>query len=162
MAWDGKTLAADKRATIGGVRTTVTKIRRGKAGNLVGVSGSAAMIESIFAWLCDGAHKPEGQDDRSDWCGIIEIDPQGRCYKHERWGRFLVEAPFFAVGSGADFALMAMELGRGAAEAVELTARFDTGTGDGVDLLELEAPRRRTVAVSAARAPAKRAKAAGK
>ena len=168
VAWDGKTLAADKRATIGGTRTTITKLRRGKGGNLVGVSGTASLMEAIFAWLCDGGKKPEAQEDRSDWCGVIEIDPDGRCFKHERWGKFQIEAPYFAVGSGSDLALAAMSLGCDAAKAVEVASQFDTASGDGVDALHLaaakpakpaKAPRRATVGPRlAAAAPRKAAK----
>lgn len=136
------------------MRTVVTKVRRGPKGNLVGVCGMAAMIEDIFAWLCDGAERPAGMA-TDDACGVIEISPDGACWKHEQHGRFRVEAPFFAVGSGADFALMAMELGKGAAEAVSLSARFDTGTGDGVDSLAF-IPAKRTQARKPSKGRAKR------
>ncbi len=45
--------------------------------------------------------------------------------------------PFAAIGSGSGIALGAMAAGKTAAEAVEIAARFDSGTGNGVDVLEL-------------------------
>lgn len=149
IAWDGTTLAGDKRATFGSIRTTVTKIRRGPKGNLVGISGTFSLSEPIFDWLLHGAERPEAQGEKNDFCGIIEITPDGRCFKHERHGCFRIEDPFFAVGTGSDFAIAAMALGHSAAEAVALAARFDTNTGDGIDTLGLlpapPAPVRRRV-----------------
>jgi ATP-dependent protease HslVU (ClpYQ) peptidase subunit len=45
---------------------------------------------------------------------------------------------FHALGSGRDFALAAMYLGKNAREAVEIAMEFDLETGKGVDCLEVE------------------------
>jgi hypothetical protein len=142
IAWDGTTLAGDKRATAGTVHHTITKVRRGETGNLVGYAGNCALGEQVFAWLCEGGERPDGQFDKNDFCQVIEITPEGHCLKHERYGSFRIEDPFFAVGSGADFALMAMACGKTAVEAVQLTGRFDTNTGNGIDVLTLEPVKR--------------------
>jgi 20S proteasome alpha/beta subunit len=153
IAWDGVTLASDKRANLDGSRLTVTKIRRGRSGNLVGVSGTFALAEDVFAWLCNGGLRPIGQATDRVWCPTIEITKDGQIYRHEQWGRFLIEDRFYAVGSGADFARAAMALGKTAVEAVELASRFDTSTGDGIDLLALQ-PLPRAAAKAARRSPA--------
>ena len=44
----------------------------------------------------------------------------------------------FAIGSGRDFALAAMYLGKTAAQAVEVACVFDSGCGNGVDAMALE------------------------
>lgn len=144
VAWDGRTLAADKRATVSGIRSTVTKVARGPNGNMVGLAGTLALFEDVIAWLCHGGERPESQDDKHEWCSVLEIDPQGRCWKHERSGRYLIEDRMAAIGTGGDFALAAMALGKTAAEAVQLASRFDTRTGDGVDALPFtpKAPKR--------------------
>lgn len=46
---------------------------------------------------------------------------------------------YFSIGSGADYARAAMALGKTAAEAVAVAARFDLYTGFGVDTLRLRA-----------------------
>lgn len=51
------------------------------------------------------------------------------------WRR--VEDPFVAVGSGRDYAMAVMALGHDATRAVEIAARFDPGTGNGVDGMRL-------------------------
>ena len=43
----------------------------------------------------------------------------------------------FAIGSGRDFALAAMHLGKTAVEAVEVACHFDSGCGNGIDTLTL-------------------------
>ena len=148
IAWDGTTLAADKRCTIGGVQHTISKIRRGKTGNLVGYAGNCTLGERVLSALCEGAEWPDAQADKHDFCAVMEITPDGQCLKHERFGSFIVEDECFAIGSGADFALMAMHLGKSASEAVELASRFDTASGNGVDTLTLmpETPKRRSPA----------------
>ena len=53
IAWDGKTLAADKRAIYGGTITTLTKIRR--IGDLmVGGSGESSFIGAMVEWVKNG------------------------------------------------------------------------------------------------------------
>ena len=137
IAWDGHTLAADKRVTVSGVRSTVTKIARGRKGNLVGCAGTAALFEGVMEAVLNGTPMPEGQHERSDWCSVLEITPDGECWKHERHGRYRIEDGFAAIGTGSDFALAAMHLGKSAADAVMVAARFDTRTGDGVDTLTI-------------------------
>ena len=57
LAWDGHTLAADKRAVMGTMILTTTKIFRvGDA--LVGYAGDACFGEEMVAWFKRGA-KPE-------------------------------------------------------------------------------------------------------
>lgn len=48
-----------------------------------------------------------------------------------------VREKFVADGSGRDFALSAMHLGKSAREAVAFAARFDVYTGGGVDAFDL-------------------------
>jgi hypothetical protein len=156
IAWDGKTLAGDKRANLDGIRMTVTKVRRGRAGNLVGYFGPFAAAEEVFSHLCDGGPRPLCLDDPNSNVGVLEIDPEGRVWIHETGGCYRIEDPFYAAGTGQDFALMAMRLGQSAAEAVRLTADFDIRTGNGVDVLTRNAaPVRpaRSPAVSSLRAP---------
>lgn len=140
IAFDGQYLAADKRSTLCGTRSRVTKIRRGKDGTLVGVAGTSALAEDIFAWLLDGAERPPEQSENG-FCSVIEITPEGRIFKHERVGRYEIEDGFFAIGSGAAFALASMACGRSAIEAVEVATMFDTATGDGINAYELGNPR---------------------
>ena len=140
IAWDGKTLAADKRAVNCGLVRTVTKIKRiGKL--LVGVSGNTAGMAEAFRWIEMGCPYDKYSDilkDRNDGPSIMVIDA----------GRIILygtsplpteyEDKIFASGSGRDFALTAMHLGKTAREAVEVACLFENGCGNGVDELTLD------------------------
>ncbi len=141
IAWDGKTLAADKRACFGGTINTVTKIRRiGQV--LVGGSGETSFIGAMFDWIEKGrVHKdfPDSQRDKDDWQPVIVIEADGTPSIYERTP-FPVrnENTFLAIGSGRDYARAAMHLGKTAREAVEVAIALDIGCGNGIDTLSLE------------------------
>jgi 20S proteasome alpha/beta subunit len=141
IAWDGKTLAADKRQSRGTLITTTSKIFRvGDA--LIGLSGESALNAQMLAWFRDGEKVdafPAAQRDKEDWSAIIVVRADGTLHTYERSPYpSVIEDRRFAIGCGRDFALMAMHLGKSAREAVELTAMFDSGCGNGVDVLTLE------------------------
>lgn len=138
IAWDGKTLAADKQTTDAGLRLKTTKIF--KFGNLlVGGCGDTARIVEMREWIENGCKKedlPAFQRDAATFAPMLVID-NGRCCQY--WNGHLpiwIEDGFAAIGSGRDFALAAMYLGKTAREAVEIACHFETGCGNGVDVLE--------------------------
>lgn len=143
IAWDGKTLAADKRASYGTTILTTTKIFRIN-GCLVGYTGDASFGEQVLSWFRDGADSttyPADQRDATNWAPLMVITPDGRILRYERTPHPLTyEGEFFASGSGGDFALAAMHLGKTAREAVELACLLDSGCGNGVTELTLDAP----------------------
>ena len=140
IVWDGYTLAADKRSTIGGLYRVTTKIHRvGSA--LVGYAGHGAQCSEMLAWARGGFRKaafPESQRDTDASIVLLVIRPGGVIQAYEHTPHAIeYEDKQFAVGSGRDFALAAMRLGKNARDAVLLAAEFDPGTGNGVDTLEL-------------------------
>lgn len=141
IVWDGKTLAADKRSDSGGLRRTVTKIERVN-GHLLGVAGNAARGREMMAWWAAGADPkalPAFQQ-TDDFVDLVVISPARKVLKFERSGWPIhFEDERFAMGSGRDYALAAMHLGKDAREAVLVASHFDCGCGDGVDALELGA-----------------------
>lgn len=139
IAWDGKTLAADKRASIGNLIRTTTKIFRHGGEALVGYAGNADAGEEVLEWFRSGGDPdkfPASQRDKDDWDGLMVVWRNGTIWKYERTPypiRF--EPQHFAIGSGRDFALAAMYLGRSAQQAAELASVFDSSCGNGVDAL---------------------------
>lgn len=139
IAWDGKTLAADKRIVNNGLQRTTTKIRR--IGDLLcGACGDGATMEEMFAWVERG-RKPEeypavmrNKDDNSS----IMVIESGKFFLYgcspypTRY-----EDNHYAMGSGRDYALAAMHLGKTAKEAVEIASLFEINCGNGVDVLTL-------------------------
>lgn len=140
IAWDGKTLAADKRACFGGNIQVVTKIHRAQ-GCLVAGSGELSFILAMVEWVKKGrdpAAFPASQRDKDDWQPTLVIEPDGAVLLYERtphpirWERLPC-----AIGSGRDFALATMHLGRSPQEAIAVAAEFDSGTGNGVNSMQL-------------------------
>jgi len=139
IAWDGQTLAADKRASLGTLICKTTKIHRvGDA--LCAYSGEAAGGEEVLAWFRDGAKPadfPITQRDRENWAGLLVIR-KGQILKYEHSPNPIsFEDKFFAIGSGRDFALAAMHLGYDARTAVEVAIALYSGCGNGVDTMQL-------------------------
>lgn len=140
IAWDGRTLAADKQCTYGNGRRKVTKIRR-VGDTLVGIAGTASIGEAVIDWLESGADPekyPKLQADKDDGANVLVIR-HGRVEEYSRTNVPIVyEDPFIAIGCGRDFAIAAMHCGKTAREAVEIACIYDTGCGCGIDTLTLD------------------------
>lgn len=141
IAWDGLTLAADKRATVSSLNRTTTKIHRvGKT--LVGYCGDADQGLEMLAWIRKGAKPvsfPTSQRNKDDWAATLVISPGSVIQLYERTPYPIrYEDKQYAIGSGRDYALAAMHLGKTAKEAVEVACFFDPGCGNGVDTLRLK------------------------
>ena len=141
VAWDGTTLAADKRVTYQGLACTVTKIFR-VGDKLVGFSGNGDQAMEMLAWFREGADFrtfPQSQRSKEDWVATLVINADGSAMDFERTPfPYPLEDRFLAIGSGRDYALAAMHLGKTAREAVEIACLFDAGCGNGVDELKLK------------------------
>ena len=138
IAWDGATLAADRRISSGTVVYSSTKIRRTADGRLIGATGDTGVCMAMLDWLEQGGERPVCQDSER-WASAIEILPDGHCWMLNRDSRWRVEDAFAAIGSGRDYAMAVMALGHGAERAIDIAARFDPGTGNGSDALHLAA-----------------------
>ena len=146
VAWDGRTLAADRQVTYGNTRAAGRKLFD-CAEYIYAASGTAFEAELIARWLRDGARPSSRvrlEDDEGHRCGIVVQKADGRAFVAQ--GRTVVlvghrEAPL-ACGSGCDFALAAMAMGKSAVQAVRFAERFDIYTGLGVDLWRFRERRR--------------------
>ena len=138
IAWDGKALAGDKLLLSVGLKRTVTKIRR--IGDLlVGGAGDFAEIGEAMAWIERG-RKLDDYPSR-----MSNKDADSTLLVIEAGGEILVygfspvpcryEDKTYAMGSGRDYAMTAMYLGKTAREAVEIASLFESGCGGGVDEL---------------------------
>lgn len=138
IAWDGKTLAADRRACLGNMHRSIHKLHRvGEA--LAASAGDSDAAQELIAWLSAGADPekfPPSQRDKDNWASLLLVWPDGSLWRYERTpypAKFPPQQ--FAIGSGRDFALAAMWCGKSAAEAVDVACRFDSSCGNGVDTL---------------------------
>jgi 20S proteasome alpha/beta subunit len=140
IAWDGKTLAADKRACSGQMISVVTKIWR-LGDVLFAGSGDPSFVYQMREWVRAGrvvADFPVSQRDEDDWqpCLVIEADGTPSLYERTPYPVRL-ENRFVAIGSGREYARAAMQLGHGALEAVRVACELDPNCGSGIDALEL-------------------------
>jgi len=139
VAYDGRSLAADKQSVCGGRCSTTTKIWRLDTGEVAAITGMQAMGQMLVEWYKQGADPatwPIPDSEENDCVRLIVADVSG-CKFYEQAIPLAVEDAFGAWGSGADFAVTAMYLGKSAREAVELTCLFAVGCGNGVDAFDL-------------------------
>lgn len=141
IAFDGKTLAADKLVCFGPTKGTVTKIFR-HGSELLAVAGNLSIGMETMQWYRDGAAPsayPAANRNTGDGASLIVIKPDSTVLKYESSPfPFKLEGPFAAFGSGDESAMIAMECGADARRAVELASKYNTGCGNGIDTLELE------------------------
>lgn len=138
IAFDGKTVAADKRVTQAGMARTITKIRRhGTA--VVGLAGDSFVAAELFDWFVRIGAEPEKfpASARTGDGTMVVFSSRGVLIYSAGPAPVMIEDPVFAIGSGRDYAMAAMHLGKTAAEAVEVACLFDQDCGNGVDTLEL-------------------------
>lgn len=140
IAWDGKTLASDRRANYSGMVGSVTKIFRVN-GLLIGGAGEQSFVLAVVEWVRAGrdpATFPAQQRDKDDWQPVLVIELDGTPSLYERTP-FPVryEQRCIAIGSGREFARAAMHLGKSAAESVQVACDLDINCGNGIDTREI-------------------------
>lgn len=139
IAWDGKTLAADTQLTANGMRYSTTKAHRLADGSLFASCGDHGLNTAVRRWLEDQSQpKPVvGKDD--GFSGLL-IKADGSLFRMDTSMNLCpVQSAFFADGSGRDYAMAAMHLGKTAKEAVELASLFCVFTGGSITELTLGA-----------------------
>jgi len=144
IAWDGRTVAADKRALCGGLHYTTTKLRRVQIGDhipeVLAWTGDQDAGELMAVWYAAGADVskwPECQKDKDTWCRLLVFDRYGARMYERLPVAVKIEDAFSAWGSGRDFALAAMHLGKTASEGVAIACLFEIGCGNGIDVAVL-------------------------
>lgn len=144
IAYRNGILAADTQADGNGWTFETPKIKRLADGRLLAAAGTVALIQEMYAWVEVGADPekfPAAQRTEKDWEAVLVVQPDGKLLRYER-SPYPVEirAPYYAAGSGRDYALMAMRLGKSAPEAVQLASEFDVHTGHEVETLAIKQP----------------------
>lgn len=140
IAWDGRTLAADRQATNQGYARQATKIHR-VPGGLVAFAGSAVHSMALLDWF--KAERPPHSwpappnDNQEGDALFIGDDRTVLLYAGFSRHPESIEDPFVAMGCGRDYALAALHLGHDARRAVEVACALDIHCGMGIDVLTL-------------------------
>ncbi len=144
IAFDGKTMACDSCWTYSGtVDTLTTKMTRLSSGALLGCAGQndSRAVVALLDKVKTPAQIPSYEAImaiRGDILGLLVL-PKGRIYKIAttmvspgNWdeqtadfGMWEIGGSFAAVGSGGDVALIAMECGKSARDAVRIACKYD-------------------------------------
>ena len=147
IAFDGSTIAADMLAVDNwGLKDNVSKLLRGNDF----IAGGAGERSKILHWWSSVEKMsfeevlrfgfPDYDAEKNDPAIVIAYK-NGGAYKHAG-GLFVpCSRPFHAVGSGRDYALAAMHLGRSAKEAVEVAMVFDNNTGGHIETMNVTGER---------------------
>jgi len=134
IAWDGTTLAGDRQSTFGSTprpsARKVFKVTHPEHGTvLFGSSGLSGECQAFAHWVLNGGDKPEFKE-----LWVIAVDQKRQvwlCDCRLMWE--IVKSPFWAAGSGADYALGALAAGKSAVEATKIASTLDISTGNGFD-----------------------------
>lgn len=133
IAFDGKTMACDTRVVCGSnCYNTDTKIYENDT-YVIGVAGDAG----VGTMLIDCPYILQARPYEFDFEALVYVKDAEKVYKvafYKSWDCALssvipVADSFAAVGSGAPYALAAMECGYSAHGGVAVASKFDTNTG---------------------------------
>lgn len=139
IAWDGKTLAADRLMNHGNGKLEITKIHRVGA-SLVGICGYMPEALEMLEWYRAGASLsafPAQCRAQDRGASLLVVKATGVYLFDHSPVPLRLEDKKVAIGSGGDFARAAMWCGKGACEAVEVATFFDPSTDGDIDTLEL-------------------------
>ena len=144
IAWDGKTLSADGQSTSGStiVGTYVKKINTEIAPDLK-VDGSQVVAIALSGTCGDEYHVAKMlrssvlEMHRELQFEAVVFTENGKCTvvykgKDTELAKVWDQEPPYAIGSGRDFALAAMAMGKDSYDAVMFAADFDIYTNDNV------------------------------
>ena len=142
IAYKGGIMAADKMASEGNTKHGVTTKIFKRNGYLVGFAGRSDVASLLLHWFERGAKEEEWPDPYDDDCdtAMLVVTPKSKILIYERFPvPIRMENEFCAFGSGREFALAAMALGHGPEKAVEVACELDLYSGNGIDVLCLDA-----------------------
>lgn len=101
---------------------------------IVGYSGEMALGTQFIKWLSGKGDKPKFTDDDSFSAIVIK---KGKCYQYDKTLIPLYSEPYAAIGSGAKFAIAAMDCGKCAKDAIKIAKRRDSATGGNIKVIKI-------------------------
>lgn len=128
---DHQMIAADSRCSTDGWMFNVPKLRTGP-NTVYGAAGEWQQILKFYAALEQNAEIPSECD-----VTVMELRSEAIYIYDGSLTCFPIKERFWAIGSGAAYAIAAMHLGKSPVEAVEIAALFDPGTGGPIDHMRI-------------------------
>jgi hypothetical protein len=138
IAWDGKTLAADRQTTAGGLKGIGHKIVPLPSGEYLAHFGCTDRALELTEWYSSGADPenfPPTPDDDGEKAGLIVVSPCGtvKFFYGDKPFALPVYEKFYAWGCGNELAIGAMAAGADAYKAVQIASEHNCYCGGGVD-----------------------------
>jgi ATP-dependent protease HslVU (ClpYQ) peptidase subunit len=133
VAWDGKTLAADRQVSSGSAVYRATGKLHAIPGGVIGCCGSVPQIQRALNWIRAGM---KGDAPELDEFGAISVIDGEVAIWDDETPIPIGAGERIAIGSGGSWAMAAMDFGKSAIEAVEYAATRDHDTGCGVDSVQ--------------------------
>lgn len=125
-------IAADSMCSGDDVHYLVEKLKRGKH-SAYGAAGDWDKILKFY----DALEKSGDLDSDCD-IEVLELRNDGLWVYEGTIIPARIKNRFYAIGSGAGYAIAAMHLGKSPSEAVAIASLFDPGTGGPIDVIKLE------------------------
>ena len=124
-------LAADSFATDDSTAIQVCKCARLPNGDVAGGAGDLGEVTQALAWLAKGG---KGDAPEIPSCSILYTKKGETLLASSKWPGVRVKGPA-AIGSGSQGALVALRMGKTAAEAIKAVIGIDPSTGGEIDVL---------------------------
>jgi hypothetical protein len=148
-AYDGKTLAVDSMANTGGLRRWTDKlIHIDRNRFVITGAGDSFRVRLLARWtewmlnehfcvdsLCPWPDFPGDKDAPN---GLMVEISTGKCWNLDGSLWLPVTEPYFAIGSGRDYAIGAMAHGASAIEAITISCKHDSYSGGEVRWVEVQ------------------------
>jgi ATP-dependent protease HslVU (ClpYQ) peptidase subunit len=127
-------MAADRRISDVPMFLTTKIFRVGDS--LYGFAGSPAQSLKFLEWRREPDKKPEFSG-AADFT-VLELSHAGIFYWDDELIRLPVEADFYAIGNGAEYALGALAMGASLKRSIVVASRWDEKTGPEVQMMSLK------------------------
>ena len=134
--FNNKIMVSDTRCSYGGTVFRMIKIHKAPDGTLIGFSGNVTEATKFVEWFMSGHNKakvPRFGDDAFD---ALTMNDEGIMLWDSSLVATKVNQSFFAVGSGAQYAIGAMKAGASAEKAVTIATEEDSCSGLPLDTRE--------------------------
>ncbi len=125
-------MAADSMVSSDDSYYLINKLRRGK-GCIYGGAGDFEKLLKFYQVLDQG-----GDLDSDTDISILMLNAQGLWVYESSVIPVPIKNSFFAIGTGAGYAMGAMHLGKSPREAVEIACLYDTSSHGPIDEMKLE------------------------
>lgn len=102
----------------------------------VGLCGDVDVFPDIIEFLSDPTSRKAPKAVGGEFLVLTEDKKLFTFQNPTKW--IMVNQPFYAVGSGMNYAMAAMECGKSPIEAVKIASKFDRSTGMGFKSFDIK------------------------